>query len=813
MLSDLSIALRTLKRSPGFASVAIAALALGIGANTGIFSIVNALLLHPAGIANPERVVAIRVRYYKLNLMSIGPSAPDLADVRDTRTLFEHAALWNDADFNYAGQDLPQRLHGALVSAEYFDVFAARPRMGRLFRPEDDQPKANQVVVLSYATWMRVFGGDPALVGKTVEFNQTPYRVIGITNQEFRWPRAVDLWAPIGLAAKEYSEDNRFNENYSGVARLRPNVSLARANAGIQMTSDRVRNNGTQAGKYAQDSQWGIFAVPFTDFAVGDTKTPTLVLLAAVGLVLLIVCTNIAGLMLARTTAQARDIAVRTALGATRWKIMRQTAGESVILATAAALLGIAAAKLGVRSLLMLAPERAVEGVSVPIDVYVLGFALLLTLVSTVLFSMAPAWQATRVNCSDALKEGGRSGTGARRQSLRRVLVVSEMALAVVLLAGAGLFLRALSRLERVSTGFTPEGVLTAGLTLPEARYNSPEKQVAFIDGVTKRLAVAPGSIQAAAVIPLPFSGSEASASFSIVGRATAPGDPGPHGNLAGITPDYFAVMGIPLLRGRAFTDRDRLGAELVTVIDTNLARQYWPNEDPIGSNIQADPIGQSIQTQGKTWRIVGIVNHVRRSSLAGDESKGMYYLPLLQFPVPFMSLTVKTRLDPSALANALRAAVHDTDPAQPVHDIKTLSDLVSASLAPRQFVADILSFFAVVALALAAIGLYGLLSFSVAQQTPEIGIRIALGAEPQRILGHVIGGGLRLTLYGAAIGALALIPIVRVLGSTLEGVSAFDPWILIGTTVLLGAAAVLACYIPALRATRIDPMEALRFE
>jgi putative ABC transport system permease protein len=271
--------------------------------------------------------------------------------------------------------------------------------------------------------------------------------------------------------------------------------------------------------------------------------------------------------------------------------------------------------------------------------------------------------------------------------------------------------------------------------------------------------------------------------------------------------------MGIPLLRGRAFTDRDRLGAELVTVIDTNLARQYWPNEDPNERNIQADPIGQSIQTQGKTWRIVGIVNHVRRSSLAGDESKGIYYLPLLQFPVPFMSLTVKTRLDPSALTSALQATVHDTDPAQPVHDIKTLSDLVSASLAPRQFVADILSFFAVVALALAALGLYGLLSFTVAQQTPEIGIRMALGAEPQRILGHVIGGGLRLAFYGAAIGGLAVIPIVRVLGSALEGVSAFDPWILIGTTVLLGAAAILACYIPALRATRIDPMEALRFE
>ena len=803
MLSDLRIAIRTLKRSPGFASVAVAALALGIGANTGIFSIVNALLLHPAGIAEPERVVAIRVRYYKLNLMSIGPSAPDLADVRDNRALFEHAALWSDADFNYTGQDLPQRLQGSAVSAEYFDVFGARPRLGRLFRPEEDQPNANRVVVLSYAAWMRVFGGDPALVGKSIELNQIPYRVIGIMNPEFRWPRAVDLWAPIGLAPKDYTEANRFNENYTGVARLRPNVSLARANAGIEMMSDRVRHNGTGGGKYAQNSEWGMFAVPFTDFAVGDTKTPTLVLLAAVGLVLLIVCTNVAGLMLARTAAGTREIAVRTALGATRWQIMRQTVGESVILAAAGALLGITLAKAGVRALLMLAPERAVEGVSVPLDVHVLGFALLVTLVSAVLFSIAPAWQGTRISCSDALKEGGRSGTGARRRNLRSVLVVSEMALAVVLLVGAGLFLRALARLERVSPGFKPAGVLTAKLTLPETQYNSPEKQVAFIDGVTQRLAQTPGAMKAAAVIPLPFSGGEASASFSIVGRATVPGDPGPHGNFGAITPDYFAAMGIPLLRGRAFTDQDRLGGEPVAVIDTNLARQYWPNEDPIGQQIKWDT----------TRRIVGIVNHVRRSSLSGDESKGMYYVPLKQLPVPFMWLTVRTHLDPATLASALQMAVHDTDPSQPVHDIKTLSDLVWASLAPRRFVADILSFFAVVALVLAALGLYGLISYSVAQQTPEIGIRMALGAEPRRVLMHVVGGGLRLALYGAAIGALAVIPMVRVLGSAIVGVRAFDPWILITATALLAAAVLLACFIPALRATRIDPMEALRFE
>ena len=803
MLTDLRTALRGLARSLGFAAIAITALALGIGANTAIFSIVNALLLHPAGIANPDRVVAVRARYYKLNLRSIGPSAPDLADVRDDRSVFEDAALWQDADFNYAGQDLPQRLQGAVVSAEYFDVFGARPGMGRLFRPEEDQPNANHVVVLSYAAWMRVFGGDPAIIGKTVDFNQTPYRVIGVMNPEFRWPRNVDVWAPIGLSAKDWSEGNRFNENYTGVARLRSSIAVAKANAATEILSDRVRNNGTGAGRYAQNSQWGMFVVPFTDYAVGDTKTPTLVLLAAVGLVLLIVCANIAGLMLARTTARTREIAVRTALGASRWQIMWQTAGESLILAAAGGVLGVAAAKAGVRTLLMLAPERTVEGVHVPLDIYVLGFALVVSLVSAVLFAVAPAFQATRVNCADALKEGSRGTTGAR-QRIRSVLVVSEMALAVVLLVGAGLFLRGLARIERTSPGFQAEGVLTAGLTLPQTRYNSPEKQAAFIDTVASRLAQAPGVAAAAAVIPLPFSGSEASASFGIVGRAPIPGDPGPHGNLTGITPDYFTVMGIPVMRGRVFTNQDRLGSELVTVIDANLARQYWPDEDPIG---------QRIQTQGKTWRIVGIVQHARRSSLSGDESKGMYYLPLEQLPVPYLWLTAKTRLDPAALASSLQAAVRDTDPAQPVHDIKTLSDLVSASLGPRRFVANLLSFFAAVALALAGLGLYGLISYSVAQQTPEIGIRMALGAEPRTVLAHVVGRGARLALYGAAIGALAVIPAVRALGSIVGGASLLDPWIVIGTAGLLAAAALLACFIPALRATRIDPMEALRFE
>jgi len=803
MLSDLRISIRTLGRSPGFALIILAALALGIGANTAIFSIVNALLLHPAGIADPERVVAVRVRYDKLNLKNIVVSAPDLADVRRTREIFAHAALLRQGDFNYTRGDTPQRLQGAQVSVEWFDVFGARPRFGRVFRPEEDEPHANQVVVLSYSCWMRVFGGDPNLLGTTIELNKIPYRVVGIMNAEFRWPHAVDLWVPLGLAASEFSEDNRFNEGFDAVARLRPGLSVGKANAAIQLMNDHVWNSNMPGGKYAKDSQWGMFAMPFVDYAVGDTKTPTLVLLAAVGLVLLIVCTNVAGLMLARTAGRAREIAVRTALGATPWQLLRQTAAESAILAVAGALCGVMLAKVGVRALLLLAPERTTEGLSVPLDAHVLGFAVLATAIAALLFSLAPAWQVNRLNCSDSLKESSRSGTpGRARQRLRSALVVAEMALAVVLLMGAGLFLRMLTRLESVSTGFNPDGVLTATLTLPEAQYDSPEKQIAFVSAVTRRLAQIPGASHAAAALPLPFSGGESSASFSIVGRVIPPGDPGPHGNICGITPDYFAVMSIPLLRGRAFTDADRRGAEPVTVIDTNLARQYWPNQDPIG---------QSIQTQNRTWRVIGIANHVRRSGLAGDESKGVYYLPLLQYPMPYMWLTVKTRLNAASLAGALQGAVRDTDPTEPVHNVKTLQDLVTASLAPRRFVADILSFFALLALGLAALGLYGVISYSVTQRTHEIGIRMALGAPARTVLAHVVSGGLRLAILGVAIGIVAVIPLARILESTLEGLTVFDPSVLLGTGCVLGAAALLACYIPARRATRIDPMQALR--
>jgi predicted permease len=435
MLSDLRIAVRTLAKSPAFAVTAVAALALGIGANTAIFSVVNQVLLNPAGVSNPEQVVALRAKYDKLALRGIPVSVPDFAEVEKSTQVFEAAALLNEGDYSYTGSGIPVRLRGANVSFEWFDVFGAKPRLGRVFQLQEDKPNANQVVVLSFPAWRRLFGQDPSVLGRVVELNQRPYRIIGVMGPEFRWPADVDLWAPLGLADALYAPQNRFNENYNCVARLKTGVSFSRAATLVQVLTDRLKNDGTQYAAYAKDSAWGMFLLPFTDYIAGDTKTPMLVLLAAVGFVLLIACSNIAGLMLARASGHAREIAVRAALGAGRWRLIRQTLVESLVLAFAGAVAGLACAFAGVRALLTLAPENAPVALAVRIDSTVLLFTAAAAVAAAILFGIAPAWHISRLDRFEALKEGGRFGAaGFRRQRIRAALVIGEVALALVLL-------------------------------------------------------------------------------------------------------------------------------------------------------------------------------------------------------------------------------------------------------------------------------------------------------------------------------------------------------------------------------------------
>ncbi|HYL77417.1 MAG TPA: ABC transporter permease [Bryobacteraceae bacterium] len=807
IFSDLRITCRTLAKSPAFSLTAIAALALGIGANTAIFSVVNEVLLNPSGAVNPGRIAALRVKYDKLALRSISVSAPDFDDTHKSTQLFESGAIQQPGNFNYTGSGVPERLQGATVSLQWFDVFGAKPRLGRVFQPEEDKPNANQVVVLSFAAWKRLFGQDSGVLGRTIELNQTPYKIVGVMGPEFSWPANTDLWIPLGLPDNAFNSGNRFNESYNAVVRLKPGVKFEQAAAWMQVLNDRVRNDGTRFGGYAKDSLWGMFLVPFTDFIAGDTKTPMLVLLAAVGFVLLIACSNIAGLMLARASGRSREIAVRAALGASRWDLIRQTLAESLVLSLAGAVVGLMLAFAGARGLILLAPENGLVTLDVRIDTTVMAFTALAAIIAGILFGIAPAWQISRLDRFEALKEGGRSGTaGLSRQRVRAGLVIGEVALALVLLVGAGLFLRSLASLQEVNPGFQANGVITGFVALPPVQFKDPAKQIAFYRSVLDRLASLPGVSTVASVLPAPFSGQGGSASFGIEGRPSPPGDPGPHGDIGYVSPSYFSALKIPIRSGRVFTDQDQQNTASVAVIDETLARQYWPNEDPVGKHMR---LGRNAP-----WAtIVGVVGHTKQSDLAGDVVKGKYYFSIYQQPIPFSSFVARTGVDPVRLAGAMKEAVRGVDPTLAVSQIKVLSDMVSASLASRRFVVTLLGIFAGMALLMAVIGLYGVISYSVTQRTQELGIRMALGAQQREVLGLVIGQGMLLAGIGAVIGLAASMAFSRMLKNQLFQVSAFDPLTFGVTALVLIAAALAACYIPARRATRVDPMDALRYE
>jgi len=804
-----------LAKAPGFTVVAVLTLALGIGANTAIFSVVNGLLLHPYGIAHPERLLAIRARYEKLNLKNIVISAPDYTFVRDNTKMFAAAAIENQSDFNYSTGSWPLRLRGARVSWQWFDVFEARPLMGRVFTPEEDQPNANREVLLAYNTWKTIFGGDSDIVGRSVELNQQPYKIIGVMGPEFEWPSQADLWAPLGLAPKDLAIDNLLNESYLGVARLQPSAKFSSASAFLALTSQRIGDDPRTRG-YPKASGWSIFAVPFTEFIYGDVRTPLLILLGAVSLVLLIACSNVAGLLLARASGRAKEFAVRTALGGSPWRLARQMLTESLALAFVGMALGLVLASQGVRALLWLAPENLSTGLDIHLDLYVLLFTALIAGASAIIFGAAPALQIAFIDPHQNLKQGRGTGEGSSgRHRFRSALVVAELSLALVLLAGAGVFLKSLAKLKEVDIGFRPQGMMSASLALPQRQYDTPEKQIAFLSSALERLSNSAGVVSAAAGVPLPFSGFGGSASFDIEGRVAPPGDPGPHGDIRGVSPHYFETMGIRLIRGRFFTDQDRRGGQPVAIIDENLAHEYWPNQEALGQRIR--------NGNNQPWKtIVGIVAHVRHYQVVGDETssigtegsaKGVYYFPLYQENSPAVFLIARTNGDPTALAGTIRSAVHDVDPSQPVADLRTMDQRITLSMGPRRSAVTLLSVFAAMALILAAVGLFGLIRYNVMQRTQEIGVRMAIGASRKDILRMVLGESLRLALLGVIGGLIAAFALTRVLSSLLYGVSATDPLTFAGTALALTLVALLASWVPAWRATRVDPLVALRYE
>lgn len=818
LLQDVRFGLRMLRKNLGFTAVAIITLALGIGANTAVFSVMNALFLHPPGMRHPHLLVAPRVKYDKLGLKSIVISAPDFAQVRDSKKIFAAAAIEDTDDFNYTAAAFPERLKGAKVSSGWFDVFEVKPILGRVFAPEEDQPNANHEVVLAYGAWLRWFGADRSVIGRQIQLNEEPYKIIGVMGPEFHWPDPqTDLWAPLGLPPGDFNINNTFNEDYVAVARLQPGISFSQANAYTRILTDRVIQN--PAASFAKNAGWGMFLTPLMDFVFGDLRAPVLILSGAVALVLLIACANIAGLLLAKGAGRSKEVAVRAALGASRARLIVQALSENAVLGVAGILLGLFVADYGIKALLIATPESLLPGAAVHLDGHVVLFTAVIGIVAVLFFGAIAAWHMSRIDPYNALQESGRSATGSRgRQQFRSFLVAGEMALGLVLLVGTGLLLKSLARIGEVNPGFQPHGVMTAALALPQSQYNTPQKQSAFFSGVLDHLSHTSGITAVGAGFPLPFSGGNNSASFQIEGRPAAPGSPGPHGDNRVVTGGYFTTLGIPVLKGRIFTDADRLGSEPVAVIDENLAAQYWPNQDPIGQKIR----NGGINTKNPWVTIVGIVGHIRFNRLAGEESssggtesssKGAYYFSLYQQSAPYGFFVAKTNGDPAVLAGYIREAVGDVDANQPVHDLKTMDSLIAGSLGPQRFATTLLAVFASLAILLAAIGLYGLMSYSVTQRTNEIGIRMALGAQRGEVLRMVLRQGTKLAVAGVVVGVVVGLALTRLTQSLLYGVSAADPLSFAGAAVLLVLVALLACYIPARRAMRVDPMVALRYE
>jgi predicted permease len=816
LASDIRFALRMLRKSPAFTFVAILTLALGIGANTATFSVVNGLFLHPPGVSQPDRVVVQRVRYGKLGLKSLVVSAPDFVQVRDSQNIFQYAALENTADYNYNIGAFPQRLRGAQVSWQWFDVFGARPVLGRVFTREEDQPNANQEVVLSCSAWRRWFGGDASIVGRTIRLNQQDFQVIGVMAEGFGWPDAeIDLWTPLGLPQAEFAIDNTFNEAYLAVARLQPGLSFAQASAYVGVLSQRVIDN--PASTYAKDSQWGMFLVPLTTFVFGDLQMPLLIVSGAVTFVLLIACANIGGLLIAKISGRSKELAVRVALGGSRARLIAQVLSENAVLGLLGIAAGLLLARIGIRILQVAAPaERKANSLVFPLDGYVLTFTIVVGFFAVLIFAAAPAWHISKSDPCDALRESGRSTTASRsRQRFRLFLVAGELALGLILLVGTGLLLKSLSRISQVNPGFQPHGTMTAGLALPQTQYDKPEKQRAFFRDVLDRLSSTPGVITAGAGDTLPFTDSNPSASFRIEGVPVAPGDPGPWGDVRYVTPGYFEALGIPLLKGRLLTDADRAGAQAVAIVDENMARQYWPNEDPLGKHLR--------RNDRDPWSvIVGVVGHIRFTQLAGDNSStessqssssGALYFPVYQSEAPYGFLIAHTNGDPAALGDIVRHAVRSVDANQPVSDVKTMDARIAESLRPQRFAANLLAIFAILATALSAVGLYGLVSYSVTQRTNEMGIRMALGASRADILGMVLRESAQIALLGTGAGIVLGLLLTRAIQGFLYGVSVYDPLSFLGAATALVFVALVASFIPARRATSIDPIVALRYE
>jgi putative ABC transport system permease protein len=798
MFSDLRYAFRQLTRNPGFAAIAILTLALGIGACTAIFSVVNGVLLQPLDYPHSSQIIAIReTNVPKFPEFAVSP--PNYLDwVKQTKS-WQYLAAYTGAQINLTGEGEPQRLIGVKATAQYFNVYGIQPALGRWFVPEEDADGKNHVVVVSYPFWQRVFGGERNVVGRSIRLDGESYTVIGVTPPHFGQASKVDAWIPMGFKPEEINGDARGGHYLSVIGRLRPGVTLEQAKAELQLLAAQLARQYPDSNK-----GWGVMMARLLDYGVRDVRAVLYTLLAAVGCVLLIACANIANLLLARATARHREISIRSALGASRLRLVRQLLTESVLLALAGGAAGLILARWGLDLLLALAPSTLPRTGEIQVNSAVLIFTLLLSLLTGVIFGIAPALLVAHTDVQEGLKQGAR-GTTDGRGRLRGALVITEVAFALVLLGGAGLLARSFLRLTSVDPGFVPEHATVLRLALPEKKYEKPGQQLAFADSLLARVRALPGVKAAGLTHSLPLI-SDWVLGFKIEGRPEIPPSDLPSTNYYSVTPDYFPAMGIRLLRGRLFNSHDDLHAPRVAIINETLARQFFPNEDPLGKRL--------LVTNGPdVWRqIVGIVADIKQYGVDKETTSQTYEL-YAQSPFRSLNVVLRTEGSPASLAGALRPAVYATDKDQPVGAIQPLEEILGATMARQRFGTLLLAVFSVVALVIAAVGIYGVMAYSVVQRTGEFGIRMALGAQRSDVLRLVLSSAFKLVGLGLLIGFGATILTSRVMGSMLFQTSAHDPLTFTLTILLLAAVGLAACLLPARRATQVNPIEALRTE
>ena len=812
LFHDVRYAVRQLRKSWGFTAVAVITLALGIGANTAIFSVVNGVLLRPLPFKDPGRLVRVwhvppPKSFPGMTLFSV--SAANYRDWESQNHVFDTMTIYTYHGFTMTGGDKPEQVAASAVSSGFFSTLGVPPMLGRVFFPDEDQVGHSHVVVLSHRMWQEHFGSNADIVGHNINLDGEAYLVAGVMPATFRFPDFAQMWTPMAWTDKERAV--RGEHHYMVVARLKPGVELQQAQAEMNTISDRLQQ------QYPDDDKgWGATVLPLHDDMVSDVRTPLLVLLGAVAFVLLIACVNVANLALAKTFSRQKEIAIRTALGASWPRVLRQLLTETVLLALAGGVLGLSCAHFGIRLIVAFLADRLPSSTEVSLDSRVLAFTAVISTVSGIVAGVLPAVRLARGDVSQVLKQGlGRTDADSGGHRTRSVLVVSEVALSLVLLVGAGLMIRSFQKLQGVNPGFDARNVLTMNAMVSRAKFSTPQQQITFFERVLQRIRTLPGVESAGVIDDLPLDNGGSHQPIAIEGRPVVPMSEQPEVDVRLISPGYMSALHVPVLRGRDISDTDSAGRPGVILISESMARQFWPGEDPLGKRLTLTFY------PGAVREVVGVVGDVKLDSLDQTRPNAALYFPLDQVSAPSnggwnsfpMTLVVRSASASAGMVPAVTNAVHAVDPDMPLRDIFTMDDLVANSVSQQRFNMLLLGAFAALALLLAAVGIYSVLSYSVKRSVREIGIRLALGARLSDELRRVVFEGMKPTLLGVAVGTAGALLLGRVLSSLVFEVRPTDPVTFVAVTVLLAAIALLASIIPAYRATRVDPMVALRYE